>query len=76
MRTTFERIIKRAGLVPWPKLFQNRRASRDTELLAKFPAKDVTSWIGNSVAVAMESYAMTMAESFTLAQVEPMAQTG
>ena len=72
MRTTFEKIIKRAGLVPWPKLFQNLRASRETELMARFPAKDVTSWIGNSVAVAMESYAMPLVESFRRATTEPM----
>ncbi len=74
MRTTFERIIKLAGLVPWPKLFQNLRASRETELMAKYPAKDVSSWIGNSVAVAMESYAMPLVESFQRAIVEPMAE--
>ena len=31
---------------------QNLRASRETELMAKYPAKDATAWIGNSVAVA------------------------
>ena len=71
MRTTFEKIIKRAGLVPWPKLFQNLRASRETELMAVHPATDVVSCIGNSIAVAMESYAMPMAESFKKAQTVP-----
>jgi integrase len=28
LRTTFEKIVKRAGLVPWPKPFQNLRATR------------------------------------------------
>ena len=31
LRTQFERIIKRAGLEPWPRLFHNLRASRETE---------------------------------------------
>lgn len=64
LRTTFEKIIKRAGLVPWPRLFQNLRASRETELMAKYPAKDVSSWIGNSVPIAMKHYAMATDESF------------
>lgn len=65
--TTFAKIIKRAGLVPWPKLFQNLRASRETELLALYPIKDVVSWIGNSKAVAMKHYAMKMPDSFSRA---------
>lgn len=36
LRTQFERLIKRAGLKPWPKLFQALRASRETELAADF----------------------------------------
>lgn len=60
----FRRIIKRAGVVAWPKLWQNLRASRETELLAKFPVKDVCSWIGNSPDVAMQHYAMPQGEHF------------
>jgi integrase len=33
LRTQLERIIGRAGLKPWPKLFQNLRATRATELV-------------------------------------------
>jgi hypothetical protein len=32
LRTQFERIVKRTGLTPWPKLFHAMRASRETEL--------------------------------------------
>lgn len=73
LRTRFETIIKAAGLVPWPKLMQNLRASRETELMAKFPAKDVASWLGNSVPVAMAHYAMATAESFRQAIEIPVA---
>jgi len=38
LRTQLERIIAKAGLKPWPKLFQNLRATRATELAAEFPA--------------------------------------
>lgn len=64
IRTVFEKLLVRAGVEPWPKLFQNLRASRQTELLAEFPAKDVCNWLGNSQAVAMKHYAMATADSF------------
>ncbi|WP_404307628.1 hypothetical protein [Neorhodopirellula lusitana] len=50
--TTLDKIISRAGLVLWEKPMQNLRATRETELLAHYPAKDVTSWLGNSPTVA------------------------
>ena len=37
LRTQLLRIIERAGLSPWPKLFHNLRASRQTELAERFP---------------------------------------
>ena len=43
LRTTFLKIIKRAGLKPWPKLFQNLRASRQTELQEIYPTHVVCS---------------------------------
>lgn len=38
LRTQLHRIIKRAGLKPWPKAFQNLRSSRQTELEEVFPS--------------------------------------
>jgi len=64
LRTTFLKVLARAGLQPWPKLFHNLRASRQTELLAEFPAADVCAWLGNTQAVAMKHYAMPTADSF------------
>nr|WP_186775842.1 hypothetical protein [Rubripirellula tenax] len=68
--TTLDKIITRAGLVPWEKPMQNLRATRETELLAHYPAKDVTSWLGNSPDVANKHYAMTMQASFDRAVVD------
>ena len=48
------RIIFAAGLTPWPKLFHNLRASRQTELAQHFPEHVVCQWIGNSQPVARE----------------------
>lgn len=61
---TFKKIVKRAGLTAWPKLMQNLRATRETELIADYPIKDVSSWLGNSSPIAMKHYAMTMKSSF------------
>jgi integrase len=64
LRTPFLKLLRKAGIKAWPKLFANLRATRETELLAEFPVKDVCSWIGNSEPVAMKHYAMPMADSF------------
>lgn len=55
-RTHLLRIIRKAGLTPWPKLFHNLRASRQTELAAEYPIHVVCEWIGNTQAVAKEHY--------------------
>ncbi len=56
LRTTFEKIIRRAGVKPWPKLWHNLRASRQTELFQKHPEHVVCTWMGNSRSVARENY--------------------
>jgi hypothetical protein len=56
LRRQLERIVKRAGLEPWPKLWHNLRASRQTELAERYPIHVVCAWIGNSRAVAQEHY--------------------
>lgn len=64
LRTQLERIIRKAGLKPWPKLFQNLRSTRQTELAEHFPAHAVCQWIGNSLAVAREHYLQVTDEHF------------
>ena len=59
LRTTFEKIIRRAGLKPWPKPFQNLRATRETELMEVYPSHVVVSWIGHSEKVARKHYLQT-----------------
>jgi len=56
LRTTFNKIIKRAGIIPWQKPFQNLRSTRETELMEIYPAHVVCQWIGNSEAVARKHY--------------------
>lgn len=56
LRTTFAKIIHRAGLSPWPKLFQNLRASRATQLASEHPAHVAAAWLGHSTIVANKHY--------------------
>ncbi len=48
MRTTFEKVVRRAGLKQWPRLFQALRASCETDLAAEHPFHVVTAWVGNT----------------------------
>lgn len=64
LRTQAHRITKRAGLTPWPKTFQNLRASRETELVEDFPLHVVTQWLGNSPDIAQKHYLQTHEEHF------------
>jgi integrase len=64
LRTSFLKIIRRAGLQPWPRMFQNLRASRETELVETYPVQVVTAWLGNTPKVAMRHYLMTTEEHF------------
>lgn len=66
-RTQFKRIILKAGLEAWPRLFHNLRASRQTELTRRFPAHVVSDWLGNSEAIAAAHYLQTTGADFTAA---------
>ena len=64
LRTQLQRIIRQAGLEPWPKPFQNLRSTRQTELAECFPMHAVCKWIGNSQPVASEHYLQVTDEHF------------
>ena len=71
LRSIFMRIIEEAGLSPWPKLFHNLRATRETELAGEFPIHVVCKWIGNSISVASRNYLQVRPEDFSRAAGEP-----
>ena len=56
-----------AGLKPWPKLFQNCRSTRETELAEEFPLHVVCGWLGNSPKVATLHYLQTTSIHFETA---------
>ena len=64
LRTQFNRILKRAGVTPWPKPFQNLRSSRETELANAFPLHVVSEWLGNTPSIAMKHYLTTTDDHF------------
>ncbi len=75
LRTHLLRIMAKAGVKQWPKLFQNMRSTRQTELCEHWPEHIVCSWIGNSRLVAREHYLQVRDEDFLrAAQPEKAAQ--
>ena len=54
---TMKRALKNAGIEPWPDLWRNLRASRESELLQRGGnIKDVCLWLGNTPQVVMKHY--------------------
>ena len=76
LRTQLKRIVVRAGLKPWPKTWHNLRASRQTELAARFPIHVVCSWLGNSPRVAQDHYLQVTDTDFAAGStpVKPVQQ--
>lgn len=78
--THFARIVERAGLNPWPKLFQNLRATRATELSDRFPGHVAAAWLGHSVKVAKGHYWQVKDDHFDAAtsaasMLQPVSET-
>lgn len=55
-REGLEKIIRKAGLVQWPRIWHNMRSSRETELRDVFPAYVVAEWLGHSEAIGTKHY--------------------
>ena len=64
LRTQLCRILRRAGVQKWPKLFVNLRSSRETDLNDEYPLNIVCKWLDNSPAVAMKHYLQVTDEHF------------
>jgi integrase len=69
-RTLLLRLIRKAKLVAWPRLWQNLRASRATELAAEYPRHVAAAWCGHSEAVAQAHYWQAREEDFARAVAE------
>lgn len=64
LRTQMIRILKKAGIKAWPKLFQNLRSSRESELIKVHGIEVACAWIGNTPAVAMKHYLQITDEDY------------
>jgi len=64
LRTAFDKLITRAGLETWPRMFHNLRSSRKTELLESFPVHVVALWMGHDAKVCLKHYAQTTDDHF------------
>ena len=71
LRTGLLRIMAKGGVKPWPRLFQNLRATRETELAESWPMHVVCAWIGNSQAVARKHYLQVTEDHFRRAAQNP-----
>lgn len=57
LRNRLERLCLRCDILPWPKIWQNMRSTRETELVdSGIPIHVVCQWIGNSPAIALKHY--------------------
>ncbi len=71
LRQHFLRLLGRAGVKPWPKLWHNLRASAQTDLTRRFPIHVVCDWLGNSVDIAREHYLQVTDADFEAALIPP-----
>ena len=62
--TQFGKILKRVGLVAWPRAWLNLRSSRQTELTEKFPSHLVTAWLSYSERIAEKHYLQVLDSHF------------
>lgn len=67
LRQHLLRLLERAGVKPWPRLFHNLRASAQTDLAARFPIHVVCEWLGNTTAIAQEHYLQVTDDDFAAA---------
>ena len=76
LRTQLLRILRKAGVKAWPRLFHNLRASRETELAAQYPIHVICAWIGNTVRIAAKHYLQVTDDYFARAVEEGGAKSG
>jgi integrase len=70
-----KKILENAGISPWPKLFQNMRASCETDWLDRgISAHVVANWIGHSVKIQVSNYAQVDDHHFDKFNAQSLAQ--
>jgi hypothetical protein len=64
LRTAFLKILRCAGVEPWPREFHNMRACCQTDLEQRLPSYVVCAWLGNSETVAKAHSLQVLPEHF------------
>lgn len=67
LRTHLLRIMGRAKVPAWPRLFHNLRASCETDWTDRYPLADVAGWIGHDPTVAARHYLTKRSSNFEAA---------
>lgn len=73
LRTTFGKIVKRAGLEMFPQPFRNLRRTRSNEVYREFGAFKESMWIGHSRKVRDDHYLSITDDDFRDAAHRPTA---
>jgi integrase len=68
-RKGLKEIILKAGLLPWPKLFNNLRSTRETELAKNYSLQAATAWIGNTPKIALGHYLQVTEQEWQTATI-------
>jgi integrase len=71
LRRYADQLIERASVKKWPKLFNNLRASCETDLVRRYPAHVVHAWLGHSATVAEAHYLQVTDADFEAASATP-----
>lgn len=76
LRQGLLRILRRAGIEPWPRLWHSLRASHESDLAARFPLATVAKWLGNTPSIALRHYVDPTDQLFEAAKAweHPTAQ--
>jgi integrase len=64
MRKMLETAVRRAGLNPWPRLFQNLRASCEMDWATAAGHHAAAAWIGHSLEVSAKHYVLVRDDHF------------
>ena len=63
-RTPLEKMLKRAGIQPWPAMFNSLRSSAAIDVCREYGMAAVVEWIGHSEAVSLKHYQRTIDSDF------------
>lgn len=64
LRPQFVRIVVRAGLEKWPRLFHAMRSSCESDLVKRHPLHIAARWLGNTPRIAEKHYLLTSDADF------------